>query len=44
MEVISILKENDYKNYSDLGEQAKTLLDYAVTHSKQWLRDNSIEK
>ena len=41
MKVVSILKEDDYKNYSDLDEQAKILLDYAVTHSKQWLQDNS---
>ena len=44
MEIVSILKENDYKNYSDLDEQAKTLLDYAVTHSKQWLLDNPIKQ
>jgi hypothetical protein len=44
MEVVSILKENDYKNYNDLGEQAKTLLDYAVTHSKQCLLDNSTKQ
>jgi len=40
MKVVSILEEKDYKNYSDLGEPAKTLLDFAVTHSKQWLLDN----
>ncbi len=44
MEVISVLKENDYKNYSDLDEQAKIILDYAVTHSKQWLLDNPIKQ
>jgi len=44
MEVVSILKEDDYKNYSDLDEQAKILLDYAVTHSKQWLMDNPIKQ
>lgn len=44
MKIISILKEDDYKNYSDLDEQAKTLLDYAVTHSKQWLLDNPIKQ
>lgn len=41
MEIISVLKEEDYKDYKNLDEQAKKLLDYAVTHSKQWILDQS---
>lgn len=40
MKIVTVLEEKDYKNYSDLDEQTKILLDYAVTHSKQWIRDN----
>lgn len=39
--IVSVLKEEDYKDYNDLDEQAKILLDYAVSHSKQWLIDNT---
>jgi len=39
MKIISVLQEDDYKDYR-LDEQPKILLDYAITHSKQWLKEN----
>jgi hypothetical protein len=42
MKVISALKEDDYKGYSEIDVQAKAILDFAVIHSKQWLLDHPI--
>jgi hypothetical protein len=40
MKVISALKEDDYKGYSEIDGQARAILDFAVIHSKQWLKEN----